>query len=462
VGFCLLEKRHWAFLVSNWLCTALRRNFIIGKVTAINQEITAASSKCSKTQENLRQKEEKFEKEKRASERKQTLETRKNAIVGEVTKLGEKITSLTQKVRAKEGEKSRLYNHSSDEESKLNETLNTFLSDVKHLRDLSIRIDEFSSNEDEGGLDRIIAEVDKLIAKINKKKKEYHALQPDLENVKKAVGDQERHRKVLRDNIDLLDSLSQIEEVEQKLLKHEEDKSKIEGADEVEQKMEEASFAINKHESIISRLEGRRSEMIDQIRLLKRKLGAEEYRNVDEEYRAEKINFETTQLAIKDLDCYAKALDKALVEFHGKKIAEINVIIRELWLMTYKGEDIKNIWIESTQDSRASKSSNYRVVMQKGGADMDMRGRCSAGQRVLASIVIRLALAETFGVACGCLVLDEPTVNLDEDNKRGLAVALGQLIANRSKQVCIVYPRTNAWDIFNCMLTLSHFLYSLG
>lgn len=34
---------------------------------------------------------------------------------------------------------------------------------------------------------------------------------------------------------------------------------------------------------------------------------------------------------------------------------------------------------------------------------MDMRGRCSAGQRVLASIVIRLALAETFGVSCGCL-----------------------------------------------------------
>ena len=40
---------------------------------------------------------------------------------------------------------------------------------------------------------------------------------------------------------------------------------------------------------------------------------------------------------------------------------------------------------------------------------MDMRGRCSAGQRVLASIVIRLALAETFCVNCGCIALDEPT-----------------------------------------------------
>lgn len=65
---------------------------------------------------------------------------------------------------------------------------------------------------------------------------------------------------------------------------------------------------------------------------------------------------------------------------------------------------------------------------------MDMRGRCSAGQRVLASIVIRLALAETFGINCGCLVLDEPTVNLDESNMKGLAVALAQIIQARSIQ----------------------------
>ena len=53
---------------------------------------------------------------------------------------------------------------------------------------------------------------------------------------------------------------------------------------------------------------------------------------------------------------------------------------------------------------RASKSYNYRVVMRKGDTPLDMRGRCSAGQRVLASIVIRLALAETFCVSCGMLV----------------------------------------------------------
>ena len=48
--------------------------------------------------------------------------------------------------------------------------------------------------------------------------------------------------------------------------------------------------------------------------------------------------------------------------------------------------------------------------------------------------MIRFALAETFGVRCGCLALDEPTVNLDYKNKKGLAIALAQIIATRAQQ----------------------------
>ena len=100
-----------------------------------------------------------------------------------------------------------------------------------------------------------------------------------------------------------------------------------------------------------------------------------------------------------------------MLKYHGLKIAEINKIIRDLWTLTYKGEDITNIELVSGQEAggRASRSYNYRVVMTKGNTQLDMRGRCSAGQRVLASIVVRLALAETFCVNFGCIALDEPT-----------------------------------------------------
>ncbi len=72
--------------------------------------------------------------------------------------------------------------------------------------------------------------------------------------------------------------------------------------------------------------------------------------------------------------------------------------------------------------------------MTKGNVELDMRGRCSAGQRVLASIVIRLALAETFCLSFGVMALDEPTTNLDFANKRGLAAALAQIISTRAAQ----------------------------
>lgn len=44
--------------------------------------------------------------------------------------------------------------------------------------------------------------------------------------------------------------------------------------------------------------------------------------------------------------------------------------------------------------------------------------------QVLASLIIRLALAETFCLNCGILALDEPTTNLDGPNSESLAAAL--------------------------------------
>lgn len=72
--------------------------------------------------------------------------------------------------------------------------------------------------------------------------------------------------------------------------------------------------------------------------------------------------------------------------------------------------------------------------MIKGDTELDMRGRCSAGQKVLTSLVVRLALAETFCINCGILALDEPTTNLDEANVNSLADALAGIIAERRGQ----------------------------
>lgn len=128
---------------------------------------------------------------------------------------------------------------------------------------------------------------------------------------------------------------------------------------------------------------------------------------------------------------------------------EINDTIGHLWNKTYQGTgklhlpnpkltaDIDGIRIVSDHDeasTSARKSYNYRVVMVKNDVELDMRGRCSAGQKVLASIIIRLALAESFGQGCGVLALDEPTTNLDQENINALAESLAEIIRERRRQ----------------------------
>ena len=59
---------------------------------------------------------------------------------------------------------------------------------------------------------------------------------------------------------------------------------------------------------------------------------------------------------------------------------------------------------------------------------------CQARAQVLACLIIRLALAETFCLNCGILALDEPTTNLDEANSASLAAALREIMAQRAQQ----------------------------
>lgn len=66
--------------------------------------------------------------------------------------------------------------------------------------------------------------------------------------------------------------------------------------------------------------------------------------------------------------------------------------------------------------------------MTKDQVEMDMRGRCSAGQKMLASIIIRLALSDSFGQNCGILALDEPTNALDTENIDALAESLVEYV----------------------------------
>lgn len=178
---------------------------------------------------------------------------------------------------------------------------------------------------------------------------------------------------------------------------------------------------------------GELKQLEDQVFRLEKELQTD-YNNIDSLYLEQTIRVKTTEMMIQDIDTYMKVLDNAIMKYHSLKMNEINKVIRELWLNTYQGSDIDTIEIRSDTEASNNRSYHYRVVMIKGDTELDMRGRCSAGQRVLGSIIIRLALAESFGLHCGILALDEPTTNLDRANIESLAESLCQIIKSRRRQ----------------------------
>ena len=86
--------------------------------------------------------------------------------------------------------------------------------------------------------------------------------------------------------------------------------------------------------------------------------------------------------------------------------------------------------------------------MTKDNVEMDMRGRCSAGQKMLASIIIRLALADSFGQNCGILALDEPTNALDTENIQALAASLvGCVRADCSRTSMLIFVLVSSRNV---------------
>lgn len=200
---------------------------------------------------------------------------------------------------------------------------------------------------------------------------------------------------------------------------------------------EERDRRRREHHFLSGQREGKMGEMKSKDNQLAELLADYEtdYKDAARKYKEAHIKTETTKAAVEDLGRYGSALDKAIMTYHAMKMEEINRIIEELWQRTYQGTDVDTILIRSdNENAKGNRNYNYRVSMIKQDAEMDMRGRCSAGQKVLASIIIRLALAECFGVNCGLIALDEPTTNLDRDNIRSLAESLHDIIKHRQQQ----------------------------
>ena len=357
-----------------------------------------------------------------------------------IRKLDREIISLKDNLEVKEKEKDKIKQNLDTTKDNLNKQLNTkreyqnkLEADTNKFAELYQAITDYQHSESNAFEDCVKKYEDiniRLKERVESIDKTYEVL-----NLKKQkIKDSSNEQRNMRDNIELI-------KMEDKLNKVDDDIEKLDFQNaeaERDSYQRESARLRNEYEKLTSENAGKLGEikqLQNQIDSLNRQLRSD-YKDIDERYRKEWVELQTRTFVTDDIDTYSKTLDNAIMRYHGLKMEDINRIIDELWKRTYSGTDIDTIKIRSDEVTTTTrgKSYNYRVVMYKQDAELDMRGRCSAGQKVLASIIIRLALSETFGINCGVIALDEPTTNLDEENIESLAKSLSNIIQFRRHQ----------------------------
>ena len=286
-----------------------------------------------------------------------------------------------------------------------------------------------------GKLEQCRRDIQTLADEIQAMEAEKRQVTVELNKINTELGNQGETKRVLQDNLNYRKQQRELRAIEAEIAElaaHNAEQDQEQHRQEAEGWQRRHNLAATEQTSKMSTAKA----LDDQLKQLLADWNSD-FKDAAAKYRRARIDVATTAAAVEDLERYAKALDQAIMRYHGLKMEEINRQLAELWQNTYRGSDVDAICIRSEPEGPArgaQRSHSYRVVMLKAGAEMDMRGRCSAGQKVLASILIRLALAEGFGRDCGLIALDEPTTNLDRDNVRSLAASLHGLIRSRRGQ----------------------------
>lgn len=329
-----------------------------------------------------------------------------------------------------------------------NDDLNELYKQIKEFENIKghfIRIDEdikeFNDNDISNKYKQSKAKLKEIESSINSINLDIEEDQKELKRLEALVSDSSNQERNIRSNInllnfeeDLIDIDDQINQLDTKQAQAQRSEY-LRQASELQEKQKDCQKDLATKLGETTQLERQMNDIYNEIN--------RDYKDIDTKYTLEYSKLQTKLAMATDLTTLYKATDNGVMEFHQTQMTKINNIIDELWKKTYTGNDVETIKIKADpiavkrkSDTTATnnRSYNYRVVMIKNGIELDMRGRCSAGQKVLASIIIRIALAECFCLNFGMIALDEPTTNLDDENIESLAKSLHEIIKERSVQ----------------------------
>lgn len=283
-------------------------------------------------------------------------------------------------------------------------------------------------------MDRKQQQLEELIGLMHSEQSEIDNITVECSKLNDTIGLSFKKNRDYRDNIALRSVLKQADAIKEDIVLNEAnsiDESQISRFREKLRQVEKEEFNLRDKRSMIA---GAKIQFEKELAQVKCELDFHHKTNA--KYAESLGKFVCNNMVISDLQKLKECFEQSVTNFHNQMIIKINDVLRIKWRKIYRGSDIDSIELvdEEITKGKDKKAYNYYIAMKKGGVLMKMREKSSAGQKALASIILRMTLAELFVKDFAFIALDEPTANLDLANVRSLADAIGAYVRRRTKK----------------------------
>ncbi len=329
----------------------------------------------------------------------------------------------------------------------IQELKSTIISLRKEISLLQKEIEELEKRKKNAEMSKIeLLQVKREVEELKKKISLKYELKSRLEKFQSELEGFEREIEQIRERekeieIKLREKNLELEKVMEHMRKKKELEQKRAELESVEKELEDSKklFSAEKYEMLLEELreiyakkKSIETELVSLERLAeeKRKRLEELKRNLElaEKYASESKKMESL---LKELEKFKIALQKTQEELRKYFISAVNEAMQSIWEELYPYGDFPVIRLHVTQE-------DYILQLQDlTGAWVSVE-HVSGGERTLAALTLRIALALILAPQLRWLILDEPTHNLDIRAREELARILRDRICEFVDQVFLI------------------------
>jgi DNA repair protein SbcC/Rad50 len=293
---------------------------------------------------------------------------------------------------------------------------NTEISEI--LNKLEYRYNELSNIseknryalEELGKESELVQEAKYLLLELDENKKVILESQSYLEHTKNQIKNMEAEMELLSSKLSTLNDQRYIHDLklqlsqanaELQLVDEDLRRKKVSKPDveKLEEQFQQSIRYVQELETTISNFESLLIEKVKNLAELK-----------NQQNRATELQSRISELESQTglLDRFKKALEATQLALRDELILAVNEVMSQVWVEIYPYDKWSGVRLSSTEQ-------DYTLQIKEAEGDwVPVAGFASGGERMLASLAVRIAFARVLAPALSLLILDEPTHNLDE------------------------------------------------